>query len=802
MIEDMRQGRNDIKMEERQLWNYAKPTTTSSEESHCTPFTLPSDGVLTLGLSQTITITEDAIFQPACTGTSDVILTGAGSPTSFTDFRDPFYASTLPECYALAAATVIAYMLVIMLLITPRTFLHEGAVVLGRRGFTNGPSGGDAGIGIGGRPWLQKVAAASVAISLTIATADTFAVAQKQYERGYMDASQLQEQVENGLELKIIRVISDTFLWLAQAQTLIRLFPRQREKIIIKWTAFALITLDVLFSILNNFLFEGNSRPRTFVDAIPALSYLFQLALSLLYCAWVIYYALTKKRFAFYHQQMRNQCLVALLSLVSVLIPVVFFVLDISKPDVAGWGDYVRWVGAAAASVVVWEWVERIEALERNEKKDGVLGREVFDGDEMLEVTPSSDSTWANRFKTRKDDGKGGKGGKGGAGAGGGGESDGGGGTATGSNGISWPGVAGIASRYRPRASQDIESGGVVNETTTGRAGKSQPRPRPPLWPTRPPAAATPVSRTDTASAESTVYAIRYHPLSEATPPARDTGRPLQPAALVDDNLEITNARNGNGDGNEGAEKPVLIERMLEGQATSPETQRTTTWQGLSKANPFRRRFQGPPLEVSAHAVKHREPANVHGTSHRWDVRAKLEDFAVTQADKLREKTRANDSTSDLPVTIIPAPTRKRNLEAALEELGELENAERRENRTSTQPVHAEAESSHQPRSQRLSEPYRPDDLNSRSTHQRGTMSFVTAVQQEREREQEQPGEVVSPIEEDRDRITPISPIISRSSPIQLRSPTSPNFPTSPRRDGLSVMSIPAPPRRPRSDSE
>jgi len=32
-------------------------------------------------------------------------------------------------------------MLVIMLLITPRTFLHEGAVVLGRRGFTNGPSG-------------------------------------------------------------------------------------------------------------------------------------------------------------------------------------------------------------------------------------------------------------------------------------------------------------------------------------------------------------------------------------------------------------------------------------------------------------------------------------------------------------------------------------------------------------------------------------------------------------------------------------------------------------------------------------
>ena len=102
----------------------------------------------------------------------------------------------------------------------------------------------------------------TVAVSLTIATADTFKVAEFQYENGYMDARALQDRVEHGMELKIVRVISDTFLWLAQAQTLIRLFPRQREKIIIKWTAFALITLDVLFSILNNFVYDGASRPR------------------------------------------------------------------------------------------------------------------------------------------------------------------------------------------------------------------------------------------------------------------------------------------------------------------------------------------------------------------------------------------------------------------------------------------------------------------------------------------------------------------------------------------------------------
>lgn len=773
-------------MEERQIINIARPSPTSSSilKPHCTPFTLPSNGVLTLGVSEVLTLTSDAIFRPECTGSSDVILTGSGSPT-FLDLRDPFYASTIPECYALAATTVIAYMLVIMLLITPRTFLHEGAVVLGRRGFTNGPSGSDAGIGIGGRPWLQKVAALTVAVSLTIATADTFKVAEQQYETGYMDAKVLQNLVEDGMELKIIRVISDTFLWLAQAQTLIRLFPRQREKIIIKWTAFALITLDVLFSILNNFVYQGNSRPHTFVDAVPALAYLFQLALSLLYGAWVIYYAITKKRFAFFHPQMRNICLVALLSIVSVLVPVVFFVLDISKPDLAGWGDYVRWVGAAAASVVVWEWVERIEALEREDKKDDVLGREVFDGDEMLEVNPLSNSSWKSRLKYRKDEGNGtGKGG---------GE----GGTSTGSNGISWPGVASLASRYRPRATHDVERGRSGRDRSTQQTKKRVPRSRPPLWPIRPPPAATPVSRTDTASAESTVYAIRYHPISEPTPiQENETVRGLSRS----NSLEITAAPTGHQNGSDISEKSVIIEQMEEGPEAEPDHRRPNPWQTLAKVNPFRRGPQGPPPEVSAHTIKVPEPTPGHPTPNKWDVRGRLEDFAATQAEKLREKTRPNVSVGPLPVTIIPAPPRRRNLATTYEELENAERVERPANSDSNTYVGSpgpslerrltqDQESARLPRPQRLSDPYTPDDLNGHSFHQRGAISFLTAVQQDRGGE----GAIspVLPLEDEGERFPPVS---SRGSPAQSRTPSSP------RRDGLPVKSIPAPMRRPRSD--
>ncbi len=668
-------------------------------------------------------------------------------------------------------------------------------MVLGRRGFTNGPSGSDAGIGIGGRPWLQKVAALTVAVSLTIATADTFRVAAQQYEQGIMDALALQNEVEDGTELKVIRVISDTFLWLAQAQTLIRLFPRQREKIIIKWTAFALISLDVLFSILNNFVYSGNSRPRTFVDAVPALAYLFQLALSLLYAAWVIYYSTTKKRFSYYHPQMKNIFLVALLSLVAILVPVVFFVLDISKPTLAGWGDYVRWVGAAAASVVVWEWVERIEALERDDKKDGVLGREVFDGDEMLEVNPSqSDSAWTYRTMSRKDDKKGkGRGG--------------GDGHTTGSHGITWPAMAGLANRYRarPTAARDVEA--ARTENAIQRNIKRMPRPRPPLWPTRPPAAATPVSRTDTVSAESTVYAIRYHPISEPSPPMRIDTR----ASIISrhNSLEIAMAESLHRENSNQLEKDAVTEETHEEPAIQQyEAQRSNAWQAIAKVNPFRKRVQDPPAEVSAQITKASEPTNVHISTNKWDVKARLEDFAATQAEKIREKSKANAPVGELPVTVIPAPPRRRNLQAALEDL-ESAGREERENRpdTSYSATFIPSPSSFsrtvidpqpslrlspQP-PQRLGDPYTPSGLNRQFIQQRGALSFATNA------EQDHVGSgIVS-------SVSPVSPLegISQFMPLSTRSsPVQPRSPVSPRKDGLPVMSIPAPPRRRRTNED
>ena len=618
----------------RQLW--ANPSPTEYIPKECRPVRLRSGGLLNIGNDTLITLAQDALFQPECSDYQNLNLSASGYNISVVDDREPYYSSTSPQIYAIAAATVVSYMLLIILFITPRTFFVGGAGggsgFLGRRGMISGASGSTSVIGVGSRPWLQKVAALTVAVSLTIASVDTFRIAEQQYDGGYQDATALTDAVADGLEIRIVRVISDTCLWLAQAQTLIRLFPRHKEKVMIKWTAFALILLDLIFSILNGFVY-GNpkTRPRTFVDTVPALNYLFTIALSILYMAWVLYYSISKRRFAFFHPKMRNIGLMAVLSLTAVLIPVLFFVLDIAKPNVSGWGNYVRWVGAAAASVVVWEWVERIEALERDENKDGILGREIFDGDEMLEETRSAPTT--------RDPG----------------QNDGGAATAgtwarrrEGSGVATTSGRSGMTSiatrlgqnpfqqyhrrlpRYRREtrsASKTVQKGGQASDFLTQSA-------------TPPPTTVSPVSRADTTSAASTVYRVHYHPTNGATPPIREA-------------VEVSGAYSDGHCHSIAEDRQSSQENQArESLSTKNKSARlkwpVQPWQRVS--NPFKRQRSSPPAEVSQ-ALSNRDQIM---PSHYDESLLQANPRRSGMVDKFRNKYKRKAEDIPLPVTVIP----------------------------------------------------------------------------------------------------------------------------------------------------
>ena len=599
-------------------------TTTSSPD--CMLFRLPPDGVIIFNETQTITLDQAAVFEPACT--SQPSLPADFSLLPIID-RDQFYESTIPQVFVLGAMLIISWSLVIILIITPRTQLivgGHGGSSLGRGGVVGGTANSATVIGVGGRPWLQKVAAVTVAISLLIATNTTFKVVMDQYSMGYDDASEVTNEVSRSLEMKIVRIISDTFLWLAQAQTVIRLFPRHKEKVIIKWAGFGLIILDTLFSILNSFVpsVDGEkpyTRNKKFAEPIPALAYLFDTLLSLIYAACVLYYSWVKGRFAYFHPKMRNICVVALLSVLSILIPVVFFVMDIALPTLISWSDFVRWVGAAAASVVVWEWVERIEALEREERKEGILGREVFEGDDMAIITPSIGIHWPQSRSNYKPPGGG-------------------------SRGVpvsSYLGSDSVFSRtgnpphYSRHAAGEGSSTAVPSSGTVARSWHFATNS------TSPTPATSPVSRSNTNSAASTIYAMIRHSVSPSTSPAH--GNPLQPVApgaiVSRSNLNSPLSTNNTPSPYNPANTSLAD--------TSHPTASIPPY--LSRVpflpNPFKRRYHDPPSQVSQSAVDLEGKPSSARASRGFSAR-----------DLLLPRRHQPIPVDKLPIVVVPAQPR------------------------------------------------------------------------------------------------------------------------------------------------
>jgi hypothetical protein len=118
--------------------------------------------------------------------------------------HDPFYASVTPQTFALAGATIASAILLILL------FLSRTR-----------------------KPWTQKLAAFSMAVSLVTYMVVSVNMLEQQYIEGRYDADALRG-VNQETVCKIFAFIAAFVIYLAQMQTLMRIFPRKRDKVIIK----------------------------------------------------------------------------------------------------------------------------------------------------------------------------------------------------------------------------------------------------------------------------------------------------------------------------------------------------------------------------------------------------------------------------------------------------------------------------------------------------------------------------------------------------------------------------------------
>ena len=581
-------------------------------------------GKLVILPNSTITLTANALFTPQCNSSHGLV----SGVSSISDVKDPFGSSVTPQAYVTGAATVLAWMLVLMLLITPRTFfvggVGGGVGMLGRRGIISGSQGGSSVIGVGSRPWLQKVAALTVAISLTIATADTFRVAERQYLNGFLNAEALRAEVLGSTLIKVSRIVSDVFVWLAQVQTCIRIFPRHKTKVYIKWTGFFLVMFDATFTTMNAY-FNVQPSAERLKQALTTLSYMFQLILSLTYGGCVLVYVSKKRRYAFYHPLMWNISLVAFLSIIAILTPMCFFIVDIANSSQLVWGDYFRWVGSAAASGIVWEWVERIEALEREEKKNGILGREVFEGDDSDDPEDVAESerrrrrgrrVWVGR-KWRRE---------------------------------SMPHTTALDAGPASHRYSDSEQNPTLRALQL--RAESQLRSR-----TADSQGLRPASANSVASPPS------VSPSYKASPGIAGA---VHPRLGTSNGSTIGVKRPGTSEG-ETRNPTVLPEKEIPppkvSPASRPDEKSKVLWNPMS--NPFKRRNPKPPMAVQkGHVidpVSIAQPRRMHAPHHYapWDIKGRLGAFAAEQGDRWRERSgRHQQNEEDLPVTIIPAPPR------------------------------------------------------------------------------------------------------------------------------------------------
>ena len=284
--------------------------------------------------------------------------------------HDPFFASVTPQTFALAGATIATAILLIML------FLSRTR-----------------------KPWIQKLATFSMTVSLVTYMVVSVEMLQEQYLEGRYDADALRG-VNQIMVCKVFAYIAELMIYLAQVQTLMRIFPRKRDKVIIKWTGLALILLTMLFCGLFNFLQPSAPPPgqrstawQIFLQILSPLNYLFSIALATIYALCVMYFGIVHRRVAF---TIPAGFILACLSLACITMPIIFFCLDIWAEFVVGWGQYIRSIASIGSAVIVWEWIERVDEAEmKRDGKSGVLGRRIFEDefDSTTKLSSSSESS-------------------------------------------------------------------------------------------------------------------------------------------------------------------------------------------------------------------------------------------------------------------------------------------------------------------------------------------------------------------------------------------------------------------------
>lgn len=324
-----------------------------------------------------IVVSSPGSYMPDCASTSFSKPDG-GAKSDTTEFggMEPagFRSSVIPMAYTISVTTVVAWLLLGLVFIAQKP-----------------------------RPWLQKLALLFVATSLTVFLALTTHELKAQYDQGYLDAGELRAAVFGSLAFRVLEVGATAAVWAAHVQVLRRMWgDRPNQKTAITGVGVGMAVLDtvvwalVLFLVFpghfdhaaymngNNGQVQGQGHEKTRLEKVlPPLAYTVQILMQVIYAALVLVYSFQMRWFAYHPRAL----FIAGLSILCLGLPIAFFVVDIATSPAsvsmatagtATWSEFVRLLSEAAASVVVWEWMDVVDRLQREQQRNGFLGKQIY----------------------------------------------------------------------------------------------------------------------------------------------------------------------------------------------------------------------------------------------------------------------------------------------------------------------------------------------------------------------------------------------------------------------------------------
>lgn len=282
---------------------------------------------------------------------------------------DTFLDSVIPTCIIMASMTAVTYMIILSILCT-------GAITHW--------------------PLLQMISLGFSALTFTVTFVLVTIHLEEQTQAGYYSGSVLFDFMDNNLAISVLFLLSTIITRFAEVQILLRLFRRPVESRVIIWIGSILnITYGVIwgmfiyFSTRANSYIDGQTDTSSSTDtsyyysltdsqeAVAVFAYLFKISMSILYCCCVCAYCIIMRNIAF----RKELLIIALFSLVSIFLPIMLFFLDIANNNVnvdGSWVDFVDLVALLGSTVVLHEWLTRIEQLERKQQENSVLGKQLY----------------------------------------------------------------------------------------------------------------------------------------------------------------------------------------------------------------------------------------------------------------------------------------------------------------------------------------------------------------------------------------------------------------------------------------